>query len=116
MKLRLHDNSLRLRLSQSEVERLHDTGKVEEVVVFAPGKQLGYTLETGSTEIAATLDNSRIVVTLPAAVAAEWIESDQTGIEASIGALRLLIEKDFQCLHREPAPGDEAFPNPLAST
>jgi hypothetical protein len=66
-------------------------------------------LETG-----ATLNDSRIVVTLPTAVATEWIESDQTGIEASIGALRLLIEKDFQCLHREPASGEDAFPNPLA--
>ena len=114
MKLRLHDNSLRLRLSQSEVERLHDTGKVDDAIVFAPGKQLRYALETGSTETGATLDDSRIVVTIPTAVATEWIESDQTGIEASIGMLRLLIEKDFQCLHRGPQPGEDAFPNPLA--
>jgi hypothetical protein len=26
----------------------------------------------------------------------------------------LLIEKDFQCLHRAPQPGQDAFPNPLA--
>jgi hypothetical protein len=46
----------------------------------------------------------------------QWMESDQTGIEASTGTLRLLIEKDFECLHREPQPGEDAFPNPLAST
>jgi hypothetical protein len=114
MKLRLHAGSLRLRLSQSEVERLHDTGKVEDAILFAPGKQLCYTLETGSAETGATLDDAHIVVTLPTAVAAEWIESDQTGIEASTGTLRLLIEKDFQCLHRAPQPGEDAFPNPLA--
>jgi hypothetical protein len=116
MKLRLHDNSLRLRLSQSEVTRLRDTGKVEAAIEFAPGKQLHYTLETGSTETGATLDDSRIVVTIPTTAAAAWIESDQTGIEASVGTLRLLIEKDFQCLHRAPVPGEDAFPNPLAST
>jgi hypothetical protein len=44
------------------------------------------------------------------------MESDQSGTEASSGTLRLLIEKDFQCLHREPAPGEDAFPNPLATT
>jgi hypothetical protein len=114
MKLRLHAGSLRLRLSQSEVAQLNDTGKVEETIAFAPGKELHYTLETGSTETGATLDGANIVVTLPTAVAKQWIESDQTGIEASTGPLKLLIEKDFQCLHREPEPGEDSFPNPLA--
>jgi hypothetical protein len=117
MKLRLHDGSLRLRLSQSEVARLHDTGKVENVVVFQPGKELVYAIETGALhEATATFENSTIRVTLPTRAAMQWMESDQTGIEASTGTLRLLIEKDFQCLHREPAPGEDAFPNPLAST
>ena len=115
MKLRLHAGSLRLRLSQSECARLHEIGNVEDMVVFQPGKQLSYAIETGSVkETTATFDDSKIRVTIPASVAAEWIKSDQTGIEASAGTLRLLIEKDFQCLHREPAPGEDAFPNPLA--
>lgn len=115
MKLRLHDNSLRLRLSQSEVARLHDTGKVEDVVVFQPGKELFYAIETGSAkETTATFDGSKIRVILPEPVAKEWVESDQTGIEASTGTLRLVIEKDFQCLHRTPQPGEDAFPNPMA--
>lgn len=116
MKLRLHAGSLRLRLSQSEVARLADTGKVEDAIVFAPGKQLHYTLETGSAETIATFNDTHIVVTLPTAVAKQWIGSDQTGIEASTGTLKLLIEKDFQCLHREPDPGEDSFPNPLAPT
>jgi len=115
MKLRLHDNSLRLRLSQSEVGRLRDTGKVEDLIVFQPGKELLYTIETGAAqEPAATFENARIRILLPTSVATQWIESDQTGIEASTGTLRLLIEKDFQCLHRAPQPGEDAFPNPLA--
>jgi hypothetical protein len=117
MKLRMHDNSLRLRLSQSDVTRLHDTGKVEEVVVFEPGKQLVYAIETGVLdEATATFDDAKIRVTLPTRAAKQWMESDQTGIEASTGTLRLVIEKDFECLHREPQAGEDAFPNPLAST
>jgi hypothetical protein len=115
MKLRMHDNSLRLRLSQSDVTRLHDTGKVEEVVVFEPGNELVYAIETGALhEATATFDHAKIRVTLPTRAAMQWMESDQTGIEASTGTLRLLIEKDFQCLHRAAAPGEDAFPNPLA--
>jgi hypothetical protein len=115
MKLRLHAGSLRLRLSQSEVARLHDTGKVEEAIEFAPGSQFHYTLETGSTEIEATLEQTRIFVKLPTRIAMQWTESDEVGIEACTGPLKLLIEKDFQCLHREPEPGEDSFPNPLAT-
>jgi hypothetical protein len=117
MKLRLHAGSLRLRLSQSEVARLGETGKVEDSVEFAPGSELLYAIETGTTpSVDATFDNRNIRVIVPALIAKEWIESDQTGIEASTPTLRLLIEKDFQCLHREAEPGEDSFPNPLAST
>ncbi len=116
MKLRLHAGSLRLRLSQAEVALLQDTGKVEDATVFAPGQELRYAIEAADAPaVTATLHHSNIRVILPKTVAKEWAESDQTGIEASTGALRLLIEKDFQCLHRPPQPGEDSFPNPLAS-
>jgi hypothetical protein len=37
MKLRLHAGSLRLRLSESEVARLGETGKVEDAIMFPSG-------------------------------------------------------------------------------
>ncbi len=117
MKLRLHAGSLRLRLSRAEVASLQETGKVEDTIVFAPGQELRYAIEAAdAAEVTATLDHANIRVILPLPVSKEWTESDQTGIEASTGTLRLLIEKDFQCLHREPEPGEDSFPNPLAST
>jgi hypothetical protein len=116
MKLRLHSNTLRLRLSQSEVSRLAETGRVEESIQFAPGRSLSYVVESGSApEISATFDGSRVRVLLPANVAKAWIRSDQTGIEGKSDTLHVLVEKDFVCLHR-PAPEDaDAFPNPLAT-
>ena len=44
MKLRLQSNSVRLRLTRSEVERLRDTGLVEESVDFGGGEVLAYRL------------------------------------------------------------------------
>jgi hypothetical protein len=117
VKLRLHAGSLRLRLSQSEVARLDETGRVEDSIEFSPGTELLYAIEAGTTpSIIATFDNGHIRVVVPNALAKEWIGSDQTGIEASAGTLKVLIEKDFQCLHREPDPGEDSFPNPLAAT
>jgi uncharacterized protein DUF7009 len=116
MKLRLHAGSLRLRLSQSEIARLDETGKVEDSIEFSPGSELLYAIEAGATSaISASFDQGHIRVVVPKPVAKAWIESDQTGIEASTGTLKLLIEKDFQCLHRAPEPGEDSFPNPLAN-
>ena len=122
MKLRFHSNSLRLRLSQSDIARLAETGRVEETVAFGPGQMLAYSVETCSIEpgaaeqVSASFENGRIRVMLPGAHARRWIESDETGIENSSGGLRVLVEKDFQCIHPESEEDRDGFPNPLART
>jgi hypothetical protein len=115
MKLRFHSETLRLRLSQSEVARLAEFGHIEDRVQFAPGQALWYSLESGDTEtVAATFTGDRVHVMLPRAAAAHWIASDDTGIEGSNGTLVIHVEKDFQCLHRDSPEDADSFPNPLA--
>ena len=115
MKLRMQSNSVRLRLSQPEVAALGEGGRVEECVEFAPDRTLRYSIESADTPLAsAALDDSFIRVKLPRAEVKRWIETDQIGIEAEQGALRLLIEKDFKCIHRDGAEDVDSFPNPLA--
>jgi hypothetical protein len=117
VKLRLHAGSLRLRLSQSEVACFKRTGKVEDSIEFAPEGRLSYALESGATpEIAASFVKGTIRVVVPKSIATRWADSDEIGMDASSGPLRILIEKDFQCLHREPEPGEDSFPNPQASS
>ena len=114
MKLRFHNDSLRLRLSQPEVARLKETGRVETSVTFAPGQALLYSIETGPDgAVSATFEQGRIRVHLPAATARQWIDSDQTGVESSGSPLHILIEKDYQCLHKSSPDDADAFPNPL---
>ncbi|HLX44454.1 MAG TPA: hypothetical protein VKR43_13510 [Bryobacteraceae bacterium] len=115
MKLRFHGNSLRLRLSQSEVSQLADFGCVEDRVEFAPAKTLKYRLESGAgSSVTADFTGDCIRVTLPRAAASHWIESDDTGIEGSVSSLKIFVEKDFQCLHRDSPEDADSFPNPLA--
>jgi hypothetical protein len=120
MKLRFHGNTLRLRLSQSDVARLAERGRVEEQVMFAPGQTLDYVLETGvvgqseTDDLGASFEGGKIRVTLASAVAKRWVEGRETGIESSSGPLRVLVEKDFQCLHGDAERDGDAFPNPLA--
>lgn len=112
MKLRLHGDALRLRLSQTDVARLAETGRVEETISF-PGRGLTYAIAIGSAAIASRFDGARIEVMIPEHAARAWIASDQTGIENRDASPKILIEKDFKCLHRESDEEPDAFPNPL---
>lgn len=114
MKLRFHSNTLRVRLSQSEVARLAETGRVEETVAFPAGRNLDFAVELrSSAEIAASFDGERIEIALPADLARTWIASAQPGIENPNATPKILIEKDFQCLHQDATANTDAFPNPL---
>jgi len=112
MKLRFHGNSLRLRLNRTEIARLAETGSVEHTVTFATGQTLSYGLESGP-QAAATFQDGRIRIVIPAEDARRWIETDQTGIENSVGGLKFLVEKDFECIHKATPADADAFPNPM---
>ena len=119
MKLRIYGNSLRLRLSRTDMRMFDRNGSIQDAVQFAFDAPLSYTLESTSSveEVQARYKDRTIRVLIPMKVARQWISSDQVGISfAEPGGPSLIIEKDFRCLHREPGEEYEdadAFPNPL---
>ncbi len=123
MKLRLRENSIRLRLLQSEITRLQEHGSVSERIRFAPHNALNYSVDVSeqAKEITAHFDNGDIKVEIPEALANEWIETEQIGLENEQiidGDLRLkiILEKDFSCPERPLDPDNaDAFPNPKSS-
>lgn len=119
MKLRLHENSLRLRLSRTDVARLMEKGGVDEAVTFAGTERLSYRIETGAAPgVMASFQHASIIVTVPEVLASRWAASDEVGMEGSSGPLKILIEKDFACLDHPNAEADAdagaSFPNPAA--
>jgi hypothetical protein len=120
MKLRIHGNSLRLQLNQSEVAQFSKTGFVEDSIQFAPGASFAYALESLSSLKApqALYANGWLRIQVPGAEATQWVTSDRVGISGdqlvdSGKRLSILIEKDFQCLHGDDARDPDAYPNPL---
>lgn len=114
MKLRIKGNSIRLRLGRTEVARLVAGGDVAETTTFDPlGRQrLGYRLVAAPevAAVAASFEAGCVVVRIPAEMATAWGTSDRIGIEAiqpvdGGAALRILIEKDLECLD---APVEES--------
>ena len=120
MKLRIHGNSLRLRLNRSDVEQFRTSGICVESLRFDSDSHLTYALETSSrlTVMEVQYVQDCIRVRLPVDMAEEWAGSDRISLSlsrAGDNGPSLLIEKDFQCLHREernPADDADAFPNP----
>ena len=121
MKLRLLDDSIRLRLSRSDVVAAHEHGLVEGRTRFPDGSVLAFALEglpTGAAASAAYCDD-RLVVGLPAADISAWASDDEAvSLRREIelpqgGRLRLLVEKDFKCLsHRDDEDQSDLFRNP----
>lgn len=120
MKLRILDNSVRLRLSQSEVQQL----KVEQQVtasVHFPGQQaLSYRVihQNKLETISLSYDNQQITLAVPSAKIIAWADSDQITIKAENElpegqVLRILLEKDFKCLTtRAHEDESDMFPHP----
>ncbi len=120
MKLRLRENSIRLRLLQSEVKKLRARGFVSEAIAFPFSRILIDKLEISAAadQISAQFVNDEIIISIPAETAGNWIETELVGIENEQKIdrdkiLKILIEKDFACFER-PRDKDkaDALPRP----
>lgn len=121
MKIRILDDSIRLRLTRGEVERVGKGDVVEGATRFPGGATFRYALERAEVaDPSARFEQGRIAVLLPHAVAQAWADGNDVGIEArpaleGAQTLRLLIEKDFKCLAPRDGEDDtDAFEHPLA--
>ncbi|CAN5847934.1 hypothetical protein BH20ACI4_BH20ACI4_27390 [soil metagenome] len=122
MKLRLRENSIRLRLLQTEVRQLREGGNVSEQIIFGvnPTDTLTYSLRiSGEAEkIYAQMIDNKIEIFLPVKIAEIWADTNEIGLYETqnigdLGELKITVEKDFVCVDR---PMDEdnkdAFPHP----
>src|SRR6476469_2494023 len=85
MKLRIEDDTLRLRLSEAEVRDFAQTGRVAATVHFGSGEgqHLTYALERGSqpteTPVQVHFEAGSLTVLVPFGLAKTWVESEQNG-------------------------------------
>jgi hypothetical protein len=123
MKLRIHDNSIRLRLSRTEVELFAATGHILEALEFGDLSDFTYVLEASESQkvVSATHTAHIISITVPHHLAQEWTSTDLVSISGAQPLpdgreLQILIEKDFKCIHKSAEGDEDAYPNPMAST
>jgi hypothetical protein len=124
MKLRIKGNSLRLRVSRSELTRFLSPSRIEETIHFAPGSEakLTYALESAplNTEATVRYIPHELTVTISEEQARIWSEAREVGIYTTVdigaeGLLEVIIEKDFACIDRSDEDNTDTFVNPNVS-
>jgi len=116
MKIRIKSNSVRYRLTRSDVQLFAENGYLADNVDFG-NLSLIYVLKvTDGEQLSATFDNNTITLFMPESMVSEWINTDRTGFEndPEPAGLYLLIEKDFTCLDNVAEDQSDNYPNPLA--
>ena len=124
MKLRIKDNSVRLRLTRGEVDSLRLQGIVAATTAFPGGREFQYRVESSPAIVnpSAFFSENTISIRLPETAVLAWATSEQVSLPGEQllddGAkLNILVEKDFACLApREGEDEADMFPHPDAST
>ena len=123
MKIRIKGNSIRYRLTQSEVKTLGTSGYLAEETCFGPGEaqKFVYALQTkaGITGLQAAFDGQTITLFIPQSAATAWYSEERVGFENDVEvapgiSLHLLLEKDFACLDTSHEDQSDNYPNPNA--
>ena len=118
MKLRIKGNSLRIRLTRTEVEKFVNTGYLEEQTFFLENKFI-YALQSRNdiNEMSALFDQNKISIFVPSKLLVDWPQNDVIGFNSNMpltttDSLYILIEKDFICLDETTEDQSDNYENP----
>jgi hypothetical protein len=115
MKLRIKGNTIRVRLSETEVNLLSEGMPVIEETHF-PSSKLVYKIQPSSFDSVDFIDNTVLVTLIQSEIDA-WANTDEVTISKEISTLNndilsILVEKDFKCLTVRPEDESELYTNP----
>lgn len=114
MKLRVHGNSVRLRLRRSEVERFGKDGVLAESLRIGAG-ELGYRLQRSDVDaVQADFESGVVCIYVPEGVADAWVSGEDVGIYATTPTVEVLLEKEFRRTSQKTEFDEDLYPNPRA--
>jgi hypothetical protein len=122
MKIRIKGDSIRIRLTKTEVAKFGSEGHLEEKTNFATGA-FTYILKSSEAinELSAGIEGATVTMYVPAAMTKEWTTTDIVGYNNNMplgngNSLFLLLEKDFKCIDGEVLEDQsDNYENPLHS-
>jgi hypothetical protein len=119
MTIRIKGNSIRYRLTRTEIKIFETEGYFEECVDFG-SDTFTYALQKSISEknLYAEFSENKILMTIPEKLADEWTKTEHVGFghQQIVGGgkiLFLLLEKDFKCLDKVAEDQSDHYENPL---
>lgn len=114
MKMRIKGNSLRYRLTKTDLATLAEKGYLEERSNFS-GQTLIYALQVSEAAgLSAAFHGQSIIMYVSAEMVSDLVNTNSVGFGDKTGAVDLLLEKDFVCLDNVEEDQSDQYPNPLA--
>ncbi|MDQ2864118.1 MAG: hypothetical protein M3R50_10835 [Bacteroidota bacterium] len=103
MKIRIRDNSLRIRLSKSEVELFNEEGYLQAQTDFGSNIFYYAVKRTDEESMSAEFIDAHLTLFIPQPLLEKWASTNLVGLEYSLPTnngshLHLLLEKDFKCI------------------
>ena len=117
MKIRIKGDSIRFRLTRTEVEDLCEHGYLKEVTHLDESTFTYAVKSMDSTGMKARFENNCITLHVSKQLLKGWESNERVGFEQVEGdgassPLHLLLEKDFVCLDRRLEDQSDNYPNP----
>jgi len=119
MKIRIKENSVRFRLTPTEVKRFCEEGSIEKTTQFST-TTFTYGVKQKQIEtLQVDFNDNTITLNVPVDFAKDWNGNDVVGLEHSEdlsdgSKFFLLLEKDFACLDNTHEDQSDKYPNPNA--
>lgn len=120
MKIRIKGDSIRIRLSKTEVDTFGKEGFLEESTHIAQTVfKYGIVSRHDISSMQASFEGGAIHLLIPQHWSEEWVATQRISYDSRVsldngGELYLLLEKDFQCLDNTTEDQSDMYPNPLA--
>ena len=121
LKIRIRDNSIRYRLTKSEVDTFEKEGHLESKTEFGFAEFV-YGIQTldGIDSLAATYIGNKLTLFMPLSMQKEWTSTDKVGYNSVMNTgpgktLSLLVEKDWACIDNSDEDQSDNFVNPNAA-
>jgi|SRR5690606_14215937 len=119
MKIRIKGDSIRYRLTKTDVRNLYEKGEVKETTNFGH-TQFMYALimkKNMTKDLEADFENGQITIAINFLKAEELYKTDLVTVETTQEnrvpeGLVLLVEKDFKCLDETHENQDDNFEHP----
>ncbi len=121
MKIRIKGNSVRIRLSKSEVDQFAKKGYIKETTDFAGGSLVYAVKKTDHKTMSADFVQGSITLYIPKHLIQQWASTNLVGLDYDMLVnddkhLHILLEKDFKCIEAAITEDQsDYFENPAKS-